>query len=82
MNLPVGEGYYVVKNTLHDNFGLPHVIAQAHMKEFGDVTNLRISLINTSGKKCKNNVSVLSVCRVDTWQDSVSNFTLGVSEWL
>ena len=39
MNLPVDEGYYVAKNALHKNFGLPHIIAKAQIRK---LANLRL----------------------------------------
>ena len=32
VNLPVAEGYQTAKKTLKENFGLPHIIARAHLK--------------------------------------------------
>ena len=32
VNLPVDEGYHVAKSTLRENFGLPHIIAKAHIR--------------------------------------------------
>ena len=33
VNLPVDEGYHVAKSTLRENFGLPHIIAKAHIRK-------------------------------------------------
>ena len=41
VNLPVDEGYYVAKNTLRENFGLPHIIAKAHIKKLEDLPPLK-----------------------------------------
>ena len=41
VNLPVAEGYLTAKITLKDNFGLPHVIAKAHIKKLQDLTPLK-----------------------------------------
>ena len=41
MNLPVEEGYYVAKNTLHENFGKPHIIAKAHIKKLENLPPLK-----------------------------------------
>ena len=34
VNLPVDEGYHAAKSTLRENFGLPHIIAKAHIRKF------------------------------------------------
>ena len=34
VNLPVDEGYYVAKNSLRKDFGLPHIIAKAHIRNW------------------------------------------------
>ena len=41
VNLPVEEGYYVAKNTLHENFGKPHIIAKAHVKKLENLPPLK-----------------------------------------
>ena len=41
VNLPVDEGYYVAKNTLHENFGLPHIIAKGHIKKLENLRPLK-----------------------------------------
>ena len=41
VNLPVDEGYYVAKSTLRENFGLPHIIAKAHIKKLEDLPPLK-----------------------------------------
>ena len=41
MNLSVDEGYYVAKSTLRENFGLPHIIAKAHIKKLEDLPPLK-----------------------------------------
>ena len=41
MNLPVDEGYYVAKNALHENFGLPHIIAKAHIRKLESLPPLK-----------------------------------------
>ena len=35
------EGYYVAKNALHENFGLPHIIAKAHIKKLENLRPLK-----------------------------------------
>ena len=41
VNLPVDEGYYVAKNALHENFGLPHIIAKAHIRKLENLRPLK-----------------------------------------
>ena len=41
VNLPVDEGYYVAKNALHENFGLPHIIAKAHIRKLEHLRPLK-----------------------------------------
>ena len=41
VNLAVEEGYYVVKNTLRENFGKPHIIAKAHIKKLENLPPLK-----------------------------------------
>ena len=41
VNLPVGGGYYVAKNTLCENFGLPHTIAKAQMRKLENLRPLK-----------------------------------------
>ncbi|XP_048586408.1 uncharacterized protein LOC116604491 [Nematostella vectensis] len=41
VNLPTSEGYNTAKNTLKENFGLPHIIAKAHLKRLQDLPPLR-----------------------------------------
>lgn len=41
VNLPVDEGYYVVKSTLRENFRLPHIIAKPHIKKLEDLPPLK-----------------------------------------
>ena len=35
------KGYYVAKGTLRENFGLPHIIAKAHIKKLEDLPPLK-----------------------------------------
>ena len=41
VNLPVDEGYYVAKNALDENFGLPHIIAKGHMRKLENLRPLK-----------------------------------------
>ena len=41
VNLPVEEGYYVGKNTLHENFGKPHVVAKEHIEKLENLPPLK-----------------------------------------
>ena len=41
VNLPVDEGYHVAKSALRENFGLPHIIAKAHIKKLEDLPPLK-----------------------------------------
>ena len=41
VNLPVDEGYHVAKSTLRENFGLPHIIAKAHIRKLESLPPLR-----------------------------------------
>lgn len=41
VNLPVDEGYLVAKSTLRENFGLPHIIAKAHIRKLENLRPLR-----------------------------------------
>ena len=43
VNLPVSEGYESAKKTLKENFGLPHVIAKAHVKKLEHLPPLKVS---------------------------------------
>ena len=43
VNLPVSEGYESAKKTLEENFGLPHVIAKAHVKKLEHLPPLKVS---------------------------------------
>ena len=43
VNLPVSEGYESAKKTLKENFGLPHVIAKAHLKKLEQLQPLKAS---------------------------------------
>ena len=47
VNLPVSEGYESVKKTLEENFGLPHVIAKAHLKKLEHLPPLKVSTEST-----------------------------------
>lgn len=40
VNLPVSEGYKTAKETLKKNFGLPHIIAKAHLKKLENLPPL------------------------------------------
>ena len=42
-NLPESEGYRVAKETLRENFGKPHVIAEAHIKTLVDLPKLKVA---------------------------------------
>ena len=37
VNLPVGQRYSEAWNTLHENFGQPHMIVEAHMKKLREI---------------------------------------------
>ena len=41
VNLPVDEGYHVAKDTLHENFGRPHIIAKAQFKKLENLPPLQ-----------------------------------------
>ena len=41
VNLPVSEGYKTAKETLKENFGLPHIIAKAHLKKLENLPPLK-----------------------------------------
>ena len=41
VKLPVDEGYYVAKNALHENFGLPHIIAKVHIRKLENLRPLK-----------------------------------------
>lgn len=41
VNLPVSEGYKTAKETLKENFGLPHIIAKAHLKKLENLPSLK-----------------------------------------
>ena len=41
VNLPVAEGYYVAKDTLRENFGLPHIITKAHIRKLENLRPLK-----------------------------------------
>ena len=41
VNLPVSEGYKTSKETLKENFGLPHIIAKAHLKKLENLPPLK-----------------------------------------
>ena len=41
VNLPVGRGYITAKNTLKENFGKPHIIAKAHIKQLESLPPLK-----------------------------------------
>ena len=41
VNLPVDEGYHVAKSTLCENFGLPHIIAKAHIRKLESLPPLK-----------------------------------------
>ena len=43
VNLPVSEGYESAKKTLKENFGLPRVIAKAHLKKLEQLPPLKAS---------------------------------------
>ena len=45
--LPVSEGYKFAKKTLEKNFGLPHVIAKAHLKKLEHLPLLKVSTGST-----------------------------------
>ena len=47
VNLPVSEGYESAKKTLEENFGLPHVIAKAHVKKLEHLPPLKVSTGST-----------------------------------
>ena len=47
VNLPVSEGYESAKKTLEENFGLPHVIAKAHLKKLEHLPPLKVSTGST-----------------------------------
>ena len=47
VNLPVSEGYESAKKTLEENFGLPHVIAKAHVKKLENLPPLKVSTGST-----------------------------------
>ena len=40
-NLPLDEGYSTAKETLRENFGKPHVIAEAHIKKLENLPKLK-----------------------------------------
>ena len=42
VNLPSKEGYRLAKETLHEHFGKPHVIAMAHLKKLMDLPHLKL----------------------------------------
>ena len=46
-NLPVSEGYKSANKILEENFGLPHVIAKAHVKELENLPPLKVSTGST-----------------------------------
>ena len=41
INLPCENGYRVAKETLHEHFGKPHVIAMAHIQKLMDLPSLK-----------------------------------------
>ncbi len=41
VNLPFENGYRVAKETIHEHFGKPHVIAMAHIKKLIDLPCLK-----------------------------------------
>ena len=41
VNLPVDEGYHAAKSTLRENFGLPHIIAKAHIRKLESLPPLK-----------------------------------------
>jgi hypothetical protein len=41
VNLAASDGYRVAKETLHEHFGKPHVIAMAHIKKLVDLPSLK-----------------------------------------
>ena len=47
VNLPVSEGYESAKKTLEENFGLPYVIANAHVKKLENLPPLKVSTGST-----------------------------------
>lgn len=47
VNLPVSERYESTKKTRKENFGLPHVIAKAHLKKLEQLPPLKVSTGST-----------------------------------
>ena len=70
VNLPVGHRYSEAWKTLHENFGQPHMIVEAHMKKLRDIQakvelTMQILLVSSKGLQ--------SVSTTDTYK-SLSHF--------